>query len=62
MNLPDFESPSGDSSLKSANFGLSKWIFYVENHPNLSKKKKFIEEYQFRRTFFVKSIFADFNF
>ena len=24
---------------KSANFGLSKWIFYVKNHPNLSKKK-----------------------
>ena len=25
-------------------------------------KKEFIEEYQFRRTSFVKSIFADFNF
>ena len=23
---------------KSANFGLSKWFFYVKNHPNLSKK------------------------
>ena len=38
MKLPDFESPSGDSLSKSANFGLSKWIFYVKNHPNLSKK------------------------
>ena len=38
MKLPDFESPSGDSSSKSANFGLSKLIFYVKNHPNLSKQ------------------------
>ena len=36
MKLPDFESPSGDSLSKSANFGLSMWIFYVKNHPNLS--------------------------
>ena len=57
MKLPDFEYPSSDSLSKSANFGLSKWIFYVKNHPNLSKKK-FIEEYQFKRTFFVKSIFC----
>ena len=42
MKLPDFESPSsGDSLSKSANFGLSKGIFYVKNHPNLSKKKLF---------------------
>jgi len=27
IKLPDFESPSGDSSSKSANFGLSKRIF-----------------------------------
>ena len=32
MKLPDFESPSGDSFSKSANFGLSKWIFYVKNY------------------------------
>ena len=38
MKLPDFESPSGDSSSKSANFGFSKWIFYIKNHPNPSKK------------------------
>ena len=57
MKLPYFESPSGDSLSKGANFGLSKWIFYVKNHPNLSKKK-FIEEYQFRHTFFVKSGFC----
>ena len=61
MKLPDFESPSGDSLSKSANFGLSKCIFYVKNHRNLSKKN-FIEEYQFKGTFFVKSIFADFYF
>ena len=36
MKLPDFESPSGDSLSKSANFGLSKWIFNVKNYPNLS--------------------------
>ena len=53
MKLPDFESPSGDSLSKSANFGLSKWIFYVKNHPSLSNFF-FIEEYQFRCTFFVK--------
>ena len=28
MKLPDFESPSGDSLSKSANFGLAKWIFH----------------------------------
>ena len=44
IQLPDFESPSGDSLSKSANFGLSKLIFSVKNHSNLSKKK-FIEEY-----------------
>ena len=60
MKLPDFESPSGDSLSKSANFGLSKWIFYVKNHPNLSKKK-FIEEYQFMRTVFDYSWFLTKN-
>ena len=50
MKLPDFESPSGDSLSESANFGLSKWIFYVKNHSDLSEKN-FIEEYQFRRPF-----------
>ena len=42
MKLPDFQSPSGDNLSKSANFGLSKSIFYVKNQPNLSKKN-FIE-------------------
>ena len=37
MKLPNFVSPSGESLSKSANFGLSKWIFYVKNHPNLSE-------------------------
>ena len=41
---------------KSAKIVLSKSIFYVKNQPNFFKKK-FIEEYQFRRTFFVKNIF-----
>jgi hypothetical protein len=52
MKLPDFESPFGDSSSKSANFGLSKWIFYVKNHPNLCRKN-FIEEYQFNDAQFL---------
>ena len=39
MKLPDFESSSGDSLSKSANYGLSELIFYVKNHLNLSKKK-----------------------
>ena len=34
MKLPNFVSTSGDSSSKSANFGLSKWIFYVKNRPS----------------------------
>ena len=58
MKLPDFESPSSDSLSKSANFGLSKWIIYVKNHPNLSKKK-YIEEYQFKTIFFCKIHFFD---
>jgi hypothetical protein len=60
MKLPDFESPSGDSLSKSANFGLSKLIFYVKNHPNRPNvsEKKIFEEYQFRRTFFVQGIFC----
>ena len=41
---------------KSAKIGLSNSIFYVKKRPNLSKKI-FIEEYQFRTTFFVKYIF-----
>ena len=57
MKLPDFESPSGDSPSKSANFGLSKLIFYVKNQPNLSKKN-FIEKYPFRGTFFAFIDFA----
>ena len=44
-------------SYKIANFWLSKSFFYVKNCLNLSKKI-FIEEYQFRLTFFVKSIFC----
>ena len=41
---------------KSAKIWLSKSIFYVKNHPNLSHFF-FIEEYQFRSTFFVIDIF-----
>ena len=48
MKLPDFESPPGE-------FSMSKII-------RIFLEKIFIEEYQFRSTFFVKSIFADFNF
>ena len=43
---------------KSAKIWLSKSLFYVKNHPNLSQFF-FIEKYQFRSTFFVidKSFF-----
>ena len=53
----NFENWTNGEVSKSAKIWLSKSIFYVKHHPNLSKKK-FIEEYQFRRTFFVKSIFG----
>jgi hypothetical protein len=57
IKLPDFESPSGDGLSKSAildfqsEFSMSKII-------RIFLKKKFIEEYQFSCTFFVKSIFC----
>ena len=47
MKLPDFESPSGDSSPKSANFGLSKWIFYVKNYPSFFFTKSWKIEISF---------------
>ena len=44
MKLPDYESPSGDSLSKSANFGLLKWIFYFKKRAQkqllLNEKKK----------------------
>jgi hypothetical protein len=49
--LPSFASLS-----QSAEIGLSKGIFYVKNHSNISDFF-FIEEYDFRTTFFVKMIF-----
>ena len=43
---------------KSAKIVLSKSIFYVKNQ----LKKNFIQEYQFRRPFFVKNIFSRLDF
>ena len=48
--------PSFTTILWNAKIGLSKWIFYVKNHLNLSDFF-FIEEYEFRNTFFVIDIF-----
>ena len=62
MKLPDFEYPSSDSSSKSANFGLSKWIFYVKNNPNLSKKNFQMKNINLGAPFLEKAFFADFNF
>ena len=61
MRLPDLESPSGDSLSKGANFGLSKWIFYVKNHPNLSKKKS-LKNINLGAPFFKEAFSADINF
>ena len=47
MKLPDFESPSGDSLPKSANFGLSKWIFYVKNYPSFFLQNREKSKYRF---------------
>ena len=40
---------------------LSKSIFYVKNYPNLSNFF-FIEQYQFRSTYFVIDIFCQLQF
>ena len=48
-------------SRKITKFGHSKSIFYVKKSRNLSNFF-FIEEYQFRSTFFVIHIFDNFNF
>ena len=53
MKLPDFKSPSCDNLSKSANFGLSKWIFCIKII-QIFLKKILIEEYQFWHTFFCK--------
>ena len=61
MKLPDFESPSSDSLSKSADFGVSKWIFYVKNYPNLSEKissKNMI----LGAHFLLMTFFENFNF
>ena len=49
--LLNFENWCNREVSKSAKILLSKSIFYVKNHPNLSQFF-FIEEYQFRSTFF----------
>ena len=60
INIPKgnyFENWCNGEVSKSAKIWLSKSIFYFKNHLNLSKKY-FIEEYQYRCTFFVKIIFC----
>ena len=61
MKVPDFESPSGDSLSKSANFGLSKWIFDVKNHPNLWFFFSF-KNNKLGAHFLLKWDFGNFNF
>jgi hypothetical protein len=51
--LLNFEFFINGELSKSAKIWLSKPIFYVKNHLNLSQSF-FIEEYQFRSTFFDK--------
>ena len=54
--LLNFEFWINGELSKSAKIWLSKSIFYVKNHPNLSHFL-FIEEYQFKSTLFVIDIF-----
>ena len=54
--LLDFEFWINVELSKSAKIWLSKSIFYVKNHPNLTHFF-FMEEYQFRSIFFVNDIF-----
>ena len=61
MKLPDFESPSGDSSSKSANFGLSS-EFSMSKIIRIFLKKIFIEDYDFAGTLFVIGIFRKIHF
>ena len=56
MKLLNFEFWINGELSKSAKIWLSKSIFYVKNHLNLSQFF-FIEEYQFRSTLFVIDIF-----
>ena len=53
LNLKNWVNGGG---VKRAKIWVSKSIFYVKNYPNLSQFF-FIEEYQFRGTFFVIDIF-----
>ena len=54
--LLNFEFSINGELSNSAKIWLSKSIFYVKNHPNLSQFF-FFEEYQFRSTFYVIDIF-----
>ena len=54
--LLNFENWVNGELSKSAKIGLSKSVFYGKNYPNLSQFF-FIEEYQFRSTFFDIDIF-----
>ena len=54
--LLNFENWVNGEASKRAKILLSRSIFYVKNYPNLSHFF-FIEEYQFKSTFFVIDIF-----
>ena len=53
--------PSFTSSAQSAKIGLSKWIFYVKNHPNLSDFFSF-KNTNLRAHFLLSKLFDDINF
>ena len=56
MKLLNFVNWCNGEVSKSDEIWLSKSIFYNKNNPNLSDFF-FIEEYKFRRTFFLIDIF-----
>jgi hypothetical protein len=59
MKLPNLENWSSGELSKSSKIWFLKSIIYVENHWNLSV---FIEEYEFRSTYFGIDIFDNINF
>ena len=63
-NKNDFQSSilwRWHSASNIMNFGFSKSIFYVKNHPNLLETF-FIKKYEFKSTFRCRNLFVKFNF
>ena len=56
MKLLNFANWCNGEVSKSAEIRLSKSIFYVKNHQNVSDFF-FVEEYEFKSSFFVSDIF-----